>query len=288
MSSRESREEEEKQKRLKRTELKKQNENPPAPNKSLDSSLKRHSALIKRLRQSLGADNRDQILKDIDSLSLEKLRRTFGLPQRLSLRFIAVFPTPTRPPLVAILSKELAAPSRTALNALSPEQREKDESARIVRQRPLLRIACELAMVGVISDSPGRGGGEWIMKVVRELLVNDPALGSLPLFTTFLKGYSRPFLGLAPPTPAKQVSAEVEAGDLASTVAQESTNGASNGATVLNESEELIEKDIRDKFKRMCEGYYDNVAKKLVKEHNRLQDQDRRNHEAYIKSGGNF
>jgi regulator of nonsense transcripts 2 len=28
--------------------------------------------LIKRLRQSLGADNRDQVLKDIDSLSLEK------------------------------------------------------------------------------------------------------------------------------------------------------------------------------------------------------------------------
>ncbi|CCO28957.1 Regulator of nonsense transcripts 2 AltName: Full=Nonsense mRNA reducing factor 2 [Rhizoctonia solani AG-1 IB] len=38
----------------------------------------------------------------------------------------------------------------------------------------------------------------------------------------------------------------------------------------------------------MCEGYYENVAKKLVKEHNRLQDQDRRNHEAYIKSGEIF
>jgi regulator of nonsense transcripts 2 len=38
----------------------------------LDSSLKRHSALIKRLRQSLGVDNRDQVLKDIDGLALEK------------------------------------------------------------------------------------------------------------------------------------------------------------------------------------------------------------------------
>jgi hypothetical protein len=34
--------------------------------------LKRHTALIKRIRQSLAADNRDQILKDIESLSLEK------------------------------------------------------------------------------------------------------------------------------------------------------------------------------------------------------------------------
>jgi len=38
----------------------------------LDSSLKRHTTLIKRIRQSMTADNRDQILKDLESLSLEK------------------------------------------------------------------------------------------------------------------------------------------------------------------------------------------------------------------------
>ena len=29
-----------------------------------------------------------------------------------------------------------------------------------------------------------------------------------------------------------------------------------------------MEKEIRDRFKKMCEGYFDNVAKKLVIEHN--------------------
>jgi regulator of nonsense transcripts 2 len=38
----------------------------------LDSSLKRHTGMIKRMRQSLGTDHRDQLLKDIDTLSLEK------------------------------------------------------------------------------------------------------------------------------------------------------------------------------------------------------------------------
>ena len=38
----------------------------------LDSSLKRHTALIKRIRQSMASDNREQIQKDIDTLSLEK------------------------------------------------------------------------------------------------------------------------------------------------------------------------------------------------------------------------
>lgn len=42
------------------------------PTKALDSSLKRHTALIKRMRQSMGMDNNEQIMKDIASLSLEK------------------------------------------------------------------------------------------------------------------------------------------------------------------------------------------------------------------------
>ncbi|KAG8770184.1 hypothetical protein FRC12_004459 [Ceratobasidium sp. 428] len=306
MSTGASKEEEERIKRIKRADLKKLNSNPSAPSKSLDSSLKRHSALIKRLRQSLGSDNRDQVLKDIDGLSLGKYVEEIvqasieGMSRCKTEKDVWAaaeivsalhrrFPEAYTPPLVATLTKELAAPSRAALNALSAEQREKEESARIVRQRPLLRITSELALVGILSDGPGRSGGELIMKTVRELLANDPSLGSLPLFTTFLKSYSRPFLGIAPPSPsAKQVDNGVQAGDLASAVAHGAQNGHDNGTPTLNEGDELVEKDVRDKFKRMCEGYYENVSKKLLKEHNRLQDQDRRNHEAYIKSGEIF
>jgi regulator of nonsense transcripts 2 len=36
---------------------------------------------------------------------------------------------------------------------------------------------------------------------------------------------------------------------------------------VSREEDELVEQDIRDRFKKMCEGYFDNVAKKLVIEH---------------------
>lgn len=46
--------------------------------KSLDSSLKRHTAFIKKTRQSVGAENRDQLLKDIESLSLEKYADELG------------------------------------------------------------------------------------------------------------------------------------------------------------------------------------------------------------------
>ena len=42
---------------------------------------------------------------------------------------------------------------------------------------------------------------------------------------------------------------------------------ATSADVVVDEDEELIAKDIRDRFKKMCEGYFDNVSKILVKDH---------------------
>ncbi|KAH9851383.1 ARM repeat-containing protein [Lenzites betulinus] len=293
--------------RVKRTALKELNISGAGTGlaKALDSSLKRHTALIKRMRQSLGAENYDQILKDIDTLSLEKYVEEIvgAVVEGISrcktekdvwsaVEIISAmhrrFPGTFTPALVSSLAASLAAPSRAALAALSPEQREKEDSARVSRQRPVLRVCAELALVAIIRDTPERSGGEWIMKTIRELLSNDPSLSSLPLLLVFLKSYSRPYLGLSPPAPSKQIPAASEPGTLSDTASEEASqaNGALPGS--CREEEELVEKDIRDRFKKMCDGYFDNVAKKLVIEHDRLQEQDRRNHEAYIRSGEIF
>ncbi|TFK84735.1 transcription factor [Polyporus arcularius HHB13444] len=305
-----SKADEEHARRAKRAALKELNTTKAGqePSKALDSSLKRHTALIKRMRQSLGSENRDQILKDIDSLTLEKyVDEIVGAVAEGILRcktekdvWSAVevisalhrrFPKAFTPAIVSSLTTALAPPSRAALAALSPEQREKEDSARVTRQRPILRVCAELALVGIIRDGPDRSGGEWVMKTVRDLLSNDPTLSSLPLLLVFLKSYSRPYLGIVPPTSSKQISATSEPGSLSENASEEAaqTNGA-NGAfpPLVNETEELVEKEIRDRFRKMCEGYFDNVAKKLVIEHNRLQEQDKRNHEAYIRSGEIF
>ncbi|KAJ6594000.1 transcription factor [Mycena capillaripes] len=297
-----SRLDEERVRLSKRTSLKSLNGTATTQESSkLDSSLKRHTALIKRMRQSMAMDNRDQILKDIDTLSLEKYvdeivgaavegiarckteKDVWSAVEIISLlhrRFPATF----TPAIVSSLSSALAAPSRATLAALAPEQREKDDTSRVTRQRPVLRVCSELALVGIIRDGPGRSGGEWIMKVLKELLSNDPTLSSLPLLSTFLKAYSRPYLGIVPPTAAKQIPMLSEPGTLSSTQTAES--GAFPSLT--KEETELVEQEIRDRFKRMCEGYFENVCKKLIIEHTRLQEQDRRNHEAYIRSGEIF
>lgn len=92
-------------------------------------------------------------------------------------------------------------------------------------------------------------------------LSNDPSLSSLPLLTTFLRSYSRPYLGITPPQFLKAAANE--------DVNEHGTeHGAKDNESPITETEELVEKDIRDRFKRMCEGYFQNVSKKLVVEHN--------------------
>ena len=99
-------------------------------------------------------------------------------------------------------------------------------------------------------------------------LSNDPSLSSLPLLLVFLKSYSRPYLGIVPPTSSKQISATSEPGTLSGTASEEAAQANDAFPTLTTESEELVEKEIRDRFKKMCEGYFDNVSKKLVIEHN--------------------
>jgi regulator of nonsense transcripts 2 len=91
-------------------------------------------------------------------------------------------------------------------------------------------------------------------------LSNDPSLSSLPLLLTFLKSYSRPYLGLTPPSQAKQQATEPPQTE----GSQTETDGVQAD---VREEEELVETEMRDRFKRMCEGYFDSVCKKLVKEH---------------------
>ena len=88
----------------------------------------------------------------------------------------------------------------------------------------------------------------------------------MPLLTTFLKAYSRPFLGLATPSQNSQIPTNTEPGSLSSAQSQRE-NEIAQFPQLIREEEELVEQDIRDRFKRMCEGYFDNVCKKLVIEH---------------------
>jgi regulator of nonsense transcripts 2 len=45
---------------------------PKPPTGPLDSNMKKNTGFIKRIRQSLGAESKDQLLKEIETLNLDK------------------------------------------------------------------------------------------------------------------------------------------------------------------------------------------------------------------------
>lgn len=134
---------------------------------SLDSSLKKNTAVIKRVRTSLTADSLPTLLKEIQTISLEKYLPEVisavseGLNKTKTISDIAAavevvsalhqrFQKEFTPQLTFALAKGLATPRPDVLKGFTPEQREREEKDRLARQRVLLRVGVELWLVGVL------------------------------------------------------------------------------------------------------------------------------------------
>ncbi|KAI5866676.1 ARM repeat-containing protein [Durotheca rogersii] len=139
---------------------------PVAP--SLDSSLKKNTAFIKRLRTAITPATLNTFLQEIRALSLLKYLseiiaacydglsklKTAGdtdaaieIVSALHQRF---GPADFTEYLGWLLGKGMATPDKSLLKTLAPEIREKEEKERLVRQRSLLRVITELWLVGVL------------------------------------------------------------------------------------------------------------------------------------------
>ncbi|GBC04197.1 hypothetical protein RclHR1_05560017 [Rhizophagus clarus] len=137
--------------------------------KNLDSNIKKNNGFIKKCKSQLSAEYQQQLLKDIKTLTLEKyisevvVAVVEGLQKcKLTADVWATvevisalhqrFPDTFTPFLTHMLARSLAPQSKQQLASLSSEQREKEESARITKQRVLLRIAGELSLIGVLRN----------------------------------------------------------------------------------------------------------------------------------------
>jgi regulator of nonsense transcripts 2 len=139
-----------------------------AVNKSLDSSLKKNTAFIKRLRTAITPATLSTFLQEIRTLSLHKylseiisacyeglcrlkspgeIEAGAEIVSALHQRF---GPTEFTEFLGWLVGKGLATPEKSLLKGLPSEAREKEEKERITRQRVLLRVVTELWLVGVL------------------------------------------------------------------------------------------------------------------------------------------
>ncbi|KAI4162519.1 MAG: hypothetical protein LQ342_003934 [Letrouitia transgressa] len=151
---------------------------------SLDSSLKRNTAFIKRLRTAIIASSTAAFLQDIRSLSLHKY-----LSEVISASYEGLCKLKTPGDISAgievisalhqrfgpgeftaylgwLLGRGLSTPDKSQLKALGQDAKEKEEKDRLGRQRVLLKVATELWLVGVLrslddvarpEDATGRG-----------------------------------------------------------------------------------------------------------------------------------
>jgi regulator of nonsense transcripts 2 len=135
---------------------------------SLDSSMKKNTAFIKRLRTAINAASQSQFLQDIRTLSLHKY-----LSEIISACYEGLCKLKTPGEIAAgveiisalhqrfgaaeftgyigwYIGRGLATPDKSHLKTLAQDVREREEKERLARQRVLLRVATELWLVGVL------------------------------------------------------------------------------------------------------------------------------------------
>ncbi|KAI1821513.1 MIF4G domain-containing protein [Xylaria intraflava] len=134
----------------------------------LDSSLKKNTTFIKRLRTAVSSTTQNTFLQEIRTLSLTKylsevvsacyeglcklktpgeIDAAVEVVSALHQRF---GPADFTEYLGWQLGKGMATPDKSLLKTLASEVREKEEKDRLVRQRALLRVITELWLVGVL------------------------------------------------------------------------------------------------------------------------------------------
>ncbi|OXM78214.1 hypothetical protein C364_04151 [Cryptococcus neoformans Bt63] len=256
------------------------------PPGSLDSSLKKHTTLINKLKSSLLIGPADALIKDIDGLTLTKYLDEIvaavvegaakkGDPEvavdviiHLHSRLTPDFLPQLLQPLLAVLSANAAATGPIGKDG--DKDKEKEDKERLSKQRPVLRIVAELAMVGAWAEGVVKGAAE-VGKVLKGLMTGDPQYSNLPLITTFLKYFGRAYLGDNP-------------------VLSKAADGAKEDEveTLPENVTELVPPEIQKQMWQLFVNYFNTASKTLVKGQLKLLEQDKRNHEAYIKSGEIF
>ncbi|KAL7933816.1 armadillo-type protein [Trichoderma chlorosporum] len=291
-------------------------------NSSLDSSLKKNTAFIKRLRTAISAATLSTFLQEIRTLSLHKylseiisacyeglcrlkspgeIDAAVEIVSALHQRF---GPAEFTEYLTWLLGKGMATPDKTILKSLPAEVREKEEKERITRQRALLRVITELWLVGVLrtlddaskpDDATKGATGKSVELKTRGS--SKPGGSSDPFPLEVLKdllGYDREHANL----PLLVIFVKAFSWDILgvrSTTPEgrkpgddDSLPTGEDATEPSAEDQPITPPELAEKFKEILKKYFDDVANHIVRDQKSIHSQARRNAEAYVKSGEVF
>ncbi|KAF1811787.1 nonsense-mediated mRNA decay factor [Eremomyces bilateralis CBS 781.70] len=313
---------------------------------TLDSSMKKNTTFIKRLRTSITASTQSTFLSEVSSLSLTKYLSEIlsacyeGLCKLKNPADIAAAveivsalhqrfgPDDFTKYLGWFLGRGLATPERTVLKALAPDVREKEEKERLARQRVLLRVVTELWLVGVLRSledvarpeeaaaaSAGKGkdgplpgeslGGKksipngakahgqldaepFPLEVLKDMLGHDRDHVNLPLVVLFVKSFSWDILGAKISSADGRKTVNEDGVIVAGTTAKGEDSASSGEDDITSQDPPMTSPELRERFCNILNRYFEDVKSHIVRDQRHLNQQSRRNAEAYVKSGEVF
>ncbi|KAG5438446.1 hypothetical protein PCANB_002935 [Pneumocystis canis] len=283
---------------------------------NLDASLKKNTAFIKRLRTGITGDIHDQLIRDIETLSLEKYiseivgAATEGLQKSKTSTdiFTAIevisalhqrFSTLFTPFLTFQIARGLTQPLKGYMASLTQEQREKEDSQRLLKQRVLLRVSVELWLVGVLRTlddaiplgvttntnsqqkssklqkrSENHVNEPFVYSIIKDIIHQDRDYINLPLIVTFVRNFASDIFCIS----QKRLKKIIE-GD----ISENSTE--SSQQYIIDENISICAPDIRENIKLLLYKYFDNLKEYIAKEHKNLRIQEKSVSDASVNRG---
>ncbi|KAJ3089612.1 hypothetical protein HK102_005928 [Quaeritorhiza haematococci] len=268
--------------------------------KNLDGSIKKNTSFIKKLRTSLTHEQLSSLTKELLSLKLEKylsevvsaiaeakfkngadIWAAVEICSLLHQRF-ADFSGP----LISLLLKHLAPPPSTA--GMSAEQKEREESSRLSKQRSTLRFLSELYLVGVARDPANvkDKNQNLIPRVLLDLFQSDREnLANLPLAVTFIKYLGEDFLGIVPKRPRDRSSSLGSINEpVAPATKVESALESTSQQPAYKESP-FVGSEVQTAVREIFHNYFKVVSSFVLRMHKRIRKQEKNNHEFFIARG---
>ena len=315
---------------------------------SIDPSLKKNTAFIKRLRTSITAASTSTFLQETRSLSLHKY-----LSEIISASYEGLCKVKTAGDIASgvevisalhqrfgpgefttflgwLLGRGMSTPEKAQLKTLSQDSREKEEKERLVRQRALLKVVTELWLVGVLRSlediarpddgaakgkenagvgpsklgeavgktKPGNGlirpdrgidADPFPLEVLKDLLGHDKEHTNLPLVVLFVKSYGWDVLGVKPTsTEGPKAGRAKDIQNAAAEGGNQSSADEDIGTLSTTDDPPLTRRELQQRFRNVLERYFVDVKHHIVRDHKNITAQEKRNAEAYVKSGEVF
>lgn len=275
---------------LDRTALRQANERPSVleTSESLtgDASLKKNTSYLKRIRTALpAAEHTDALIREVAQLRLDKYlselvtsvaegcsRVKVGVDVASAVKVVSAlhqqygFEAFTGPLLQSLTSQCKLPPKNAGSASITQEQREKEDSSRVSRQRALLRLIADMDAVGLVRiDAKRLSHGHVTLQLLQDLLLasdKDLLLQHASIALSITKHCSFMLPPSSDPTPQEQAS--------------------SGSATVL------IASEVQTKCSALLHTFYGHLSTRAIKERSSLLSQEKANNEAYIRHGELF